>query len=248
MSRRREPLGFLLAPIVVVAAILAGACGGPPEEATLQRFFRASQARDNATLMNFAVAGFEPKTDGTISNFDIVSVSEERTEPLRVKELAVAYEEIQAAEQKFTADKLVYQNANVPAINRVLKAEFDKKPVTGKDVVVQAEWNKWRTDTQQWAKKVAEARARLANSRPVPEVSLSSLPAEQVPDLTKAEGEIISKDVTINATVRLPDGKTTPKTLVITMQRARLKGATPDGLTGRWVIAGIKDTGAAKAS
>jgi len=241
MSRRREPLGILLAPVFVAAAILAGACSGPPEEGTLQRFFRASQARDNATLMNFAVVGFEPKTDGTISDFDIVSVSEERSEPLRIKELAAAYEEVQAAERKFNDEKLVYQNANVPAINRVLKAEFEKKPVTGKDVVVEAEWNKWRTETQQWAKKVSDAQARLANARPVPEVSLSSLPPEQVPDLTKAEGETFSKDVTINATVRLPDGKTVPKTLVITMQRVRLKGATPEGLMGRWVIAGIKE-------
>jgi hypothetical protein len=71
-------------------------------------------------------------------------------------------------------------------------------------------------------------------------VSLGSLPPEQVPDLVKADGEIISKDVTIDATVRTPDGKSEPRTLIITMSRARLKGATPEGLVGRWVISNIK--------
>ena len=248
MSRPRSIARILLAPTFLVSAILAGACSGPPEEPTLQRFFRASQMRDNGTLVNFAIVEFEPKTNGTISTFTITNVSAEKTEPLRIKELAAAFEEAQAAERAFTDRKKVYQDANWQAINRVLKADSTKKPVTGKDVAVQAAWAQWRDETQQNSKKVAEARARLADSRPVAEVSLGSLPPEQVPDLTKADGEVFSKDVTINATVKLPDGTTTPKTLVITMQRVRLKNASPDGLMGRWVIAGIKDTGAAKSS
>jgi hypothetical protein len=244
MPRPRIPASALVAPLLVIVALIAAACSGPPEESILQRFFRASMARDNTTLSNFAIVDFEPKTDGTISSFKITNVTPERVEPLRTKELAKAYADVQEAERKFTDEKLVYQNANVPAINRVLRAEFEKKPVTGKDLVVQAEWNSWRERTQQWSKKVAEAKAQLADSRPVAEVSLGSLPPEQVPDLVKADGEIISKDVTIEAVVRLPDGKTEPRTLVITMARARLKGATPEGLLGRWVIAGIKNAGA----
>jgi hypothetical protein len=248
MSRPNVTKGTLLALMLVMAAILAPACAGPPEEATLQRFFRASQMRDNTTLMNFTVVGFEPKTDGTVSSFTITNVSEERIEPLRIGELTKAYADAQAAEEAFTDRKKVYQDANWEAINRVLKADSTKKPVTGKDVVVQAEWNKWREETQQHSKMVSAARARLADSQVVPEVSLSSLPAEQVPALPKAEGEVISKDVTIDAVVKLPDGTTAPKTLVITMQRVRLKGPTPEGLMGRWVIANIKGGGAAKTS
>jgi hypothetical protein len=248
MSRPRTTVGTLLAPMLVMAAMFAAACGGPPEEATLQRFFRASQMRDNDTLVNFAVVAFEPKTDGTVASFTITNVSEERTEPLRVKELAAAFAEAQAAEDAFTARKKVYQDANWEAINRVLKADSTKKPVTGKDVEVQVAWARWRDETQQHSKTVASARAKLGDSQVVPEVSLSSLPPEQVPALTKAEGDVLSKDVTIDAVVKLPDGSTVPKTLVITIQRVRLKGATPEGLLGRPVIAGIKSAGAAKSS
>jgi len=240
MPRPRIPASAPLAPVLLFVVAFAAACSGPPEEPILQRFFRASAARDNTTLSNFAVVAFEPKTDGTISTFTITNVTPDRTEPFRTKELAKAYEDVQAAERKFTDEKLVYQNANVPALNRVLAAEFGKKPVETKDLGVQAEWNKWREQTQAWSKKIAEAKAALADSRVVPEVSLASLPPEQVPDLVKADGEVTSKDVTIDATVRTPDGKSEPRTLVITLSQARLKGATPEGLAGRWVIASIK--------
>ncbi len=68
-------------------------------------------------------------------------------------------------------------------------------------------------------------------------------------DITKYDGELVSKDVTISATVRLPSGETAQKTFVVTMQRAVLKGDRE--LTGRWIIAAIKDaaaTGGAKTS
>ena len=44
----------------------------------------------------------------------------------------------------------------------------------------------------------------------------------------------------------LPDGKTEAKTLVVTLQQARLKSASPEGLVGRWIIGAITDAGAAK--
>jgi hypothetical protein len=53
-------------------------------------------------------------------------------------------------------------------------------------------------------------------------------------DVTKYEGELISKDVTVAASVRLPDGATVQKTLVVTLQRARLRGS-PE-ITGRWIV------------
>jgi hypothetical protein len=54
------------------------------------------------------------------------------------------------------------------------------------------------------------------------------------------DGDLASKEVTISAPVRLPSGQTSQKTLIVTMQRAILKGEKE--ITGRWIITGIKET------
>lgn len=243
MYRPRVTMVTLLAPMLLTVGILTAACSGPPEEQLLRRFFRASQLRDSQTLANFAAATFDAKTDGIVSSFDITTVSEERAEPLRIRELAKAYEETQAAEEAFSKRKKEYQDANIDAINRILKAESAKKPVSGKDAAVQATWNKWRDDTAAYAKKVSEARNGLANARPVPELSLMNTPGGPEVDLTKSDGEIITKEATLDADVKLPDGSTTKKTLVVTLQRVRLKSDKPEGMLGLWVISSIKEVG-----
>ena len=50
-------------------------------------------------------------------------------------------------------------------------------------------------------------------------------------------GEMVSKEVTIEAPVRLPDGRTVGKTLNIILQRAMLKGDRE--IAGRWIVTGV---------
>jgi len=56
--------------------------------------------------------------------------------------------------------------------------------------------------------------------------------------------DIITEPVTVTAQVQTPDGKTAPRTMVFTLQRASGK---KDGQTteGRWIIMGIQQQGAA---
>jgi hypothetical protein len=56
-------------------------------------------------------------------------------------------------------------------------------------------------------------------------------------DVAKYDGELVARDVTVAASVRMPDGATVQKTLVLTLQRAVLKGQKE--LTGRWVVTGV---------
>jgi hypothetical protein len=58
-------------------------------------------------------------------------------------------------------------------------------------------------------------------------------------DISKYEGEVVSKDVTIAAAVKSPTGDRLQKALLVTMQRAVLKG--DKAITGRWIITAIKD-------
>lgn len=52
-------------------------------------------------------------------------------------------------------------------------------------------------------------------------------------------GDLVTKEVTISASVKLPSGQTSQETLVITMRRAILKGDKE--ITGRWIITGVKE-------
>ena len=58
-------------------------------------------------------------------------------------------------------------------------------------------------------------------------------------DLTKYNGQIGSKDLTIEAPVKRPDGGVVRKAMIVVVQRAVLK-AEPE-IVGRWIVTGIRD-------
>jgi len=230
---------YVLASMVVVAAALS-ACSSPnaAEENLVRQYFRASGLRDNQTLANFAVVNFDPKTDGTVADFSVTAVSPERSEPLQIIALSKALAEAEAANTAFTERKKTYQDANMEAIDRVLKAQGSGRKLTGKDGQIQAEWEKWQSDTGAEAKKVSAARTALADARPIAELSLSS-PNGDPPAVEEMDGNLVSKDVSVTASVRGPDGTTSEKNLIVTVQRAVVKGATAERV-GKWIVTGVK--------
>ena len=194
--------------------------------------------RDEQTLANFAVVTFDPKTDGQVTGFTIVNVSQPVVTPLKIKDLNKALEDAQAADKEFNDRKKAYQDSHVDALKRVLDAERTKKKLSGADAAVQAEWTKWRDESGASAKKVSEARSQLSAARPIAELSLST-PNGPTPDLTNVEGQMESKDVMVDATVKAPNGSTSKKQLVVTLQRAVIK--TPQGdKNGKWIITAVK--------
>ncbi len=233
---KRSPI-VLLAPALVIMALVAAACGGAPEDGQIRQFFRASQLRDSQTLANFAAVTFDPTKDGVVTSFEVTNVSEERRVPLRVKELTKAYDDARAEEEAFSKKKKEYQDANLDVIDRVLKAESAARPLRGTDAEVQKAWSKWREDTAMHAKRTSEARNQLNAERPIAELSLEN-PQNPV-DPGTVDGELATKDVTIDAQVRQADGQVVPKTMVLTMQRAIGKTDSKE-VTGRWVITAIK--------
>jgi hypothetical protein len=229
----------LLVPVFAAVAILASACGASfPEQPQVQQFFRASSLGDSQTLANFAAVSYDPKTEGQVMTFTIVSVSAPKVEPLRIKELAKAVEAAQAADREFSDRGKAYQDSHVDALKRVLAAESANKKVSGADAAVQAEWSKWREESAASLKKVSDARKQLSDARPVAEMSLST-PNGPAPDLSQADGQMESKDVIVDATVKLPDGSTTQKKLAVSMQRVVVK-ATPTDKAGKWIFVAVK--------
>jgi hypothetical protein len=224
-----------------LAALLAAAtligCSSTPEWPILNQFFTASRLRDNTTLAGFAAASFDPATQGIVTSFDITSVTPEQRKPLALKTLAKAYDEAKAADAEFTKRKETYQVQNIDAIKRVIKAEREKGKVDKKDTEVQATWSKFLEDGVTVSRKVGDAKRKLTAESVVVDMSINGGPTHI--DVGKYDGEMVSKDVSVSAPVKLPNGQTAQKNLVVTMQRAILKADKE--ITGRWIITSIRD-------
>lgn len=228
----------LLLAVLALAVLPAAACSTPPEQQLIQKYFAASRMRDNATLGNFATVSFSPTTEGVVQKFTITSVGEETSKTLKLRELAEAEAALRKEEEEFNKRKKEYQDANSEVIQRVLKAEAAKQTLKGKDLEVQAAWQKWRDETAAFAKKLTDARKALGADRMLTEVSVFD--ARNQVEVVKYDGELISKDVHIDAEVKAPDGTVSTKKLHLVLTRAELRNG-PDGKTasGRWVITQI---------
>lgn len=220
-------LGFVLTT--------AAACGSSgPEQQILRQYFMASRARDNVTLGNIATVSFSPTDRGIVESFDVVSVTPDQSAPVQVKSLAAAVAEAQKAADEFAAKKRAFQDGNIEAIGRVIKAEAANVPLKGKDAEIQSEWTKWREEESTFSKKLNDAKVALSAARLVPEASL----ANKNVDLTQTDATLTTRDVTIKASVKDPQGASADKDMVITLAQAKVEAAQP--VEGKWVVTSIK--------
>ena len=222
------------AVLLVPSVLFVVSCSRPPEQQFLTQFFRAARGRDNTTVGRMSAVEIDPRTQGAIQDFDIVSISDERREKLTFKPLFEAEAEARAKEKEFLKTKIEYQNANIKQIEEVLKLEAqpDAKfpPALQK---VKGEWDKWRADIAAHAKATNSASIAIKQATGLAEASLTQ-PGQPALDPKTFEGETITKDVVVDAEVRTPDGQTTQKQLTITI--ARVSGG---GREGRPIITKI---------
>jgi len=227
------------AALFVLAATLTG-CSSVPEETLISSFFRASRFRDNMTSANLSMVPFSVAERGVVRNFEVESISEMTTVPMRARELNEALMVSQASESEFSERKQAYQDENLEAIERVLEAEqAGNEPRLRADRAVQEEWTQWRAEMAQHAQEVSDTRVALNEGRIVAEGSTFS-PIDLI-DVTQYDGEISSKTVRIIADVATPDEQNVQQTLDIEIQRAELVGDDGTPLTGRWIITAIDE-------
>jgi hypothetical protein len=225
--------------IVGYALLVIAACGSTPvEQQLLTQFFRAARVRDNTTLAGMSAVSFDPRTDGTVEDFKIDSIGAQQHRKLQVQEFTEEQDKIRADQVEFTKKMRDFYQSNSIAIDRVMKADQAKQPVNGKDAALLVEWKKWDTDSRDLERKLSQARQKVAKERSSALASLTP-PGRDDVDVTGMDLDIISEPVTVTAQVQTPDGKTTPKTMVVTLQRASGK---KDGQTleGRWIIMSIQ--------
>ena len=162
---RAHSLGSLIVVVVGLVIFDIACSSAPPEQQLLINFFRAARVRDNTTLGNISAVSFNPRTEGTVEDFEIVSVSPEQRRPVQIR--ALMDEEAKAIEDEaaFTKKQAEFQTANREAIGRVAKAESARQPVRGADAEVLASITKWRAEQAQYSKRLADVRTRLTRER-----------------------------------------------------------------------------------
>ena len=237
MARSRTTAFVLMMFAIPLLAMLVSACGGTgPEQTLIRAYFRAANVGDRGSLVNIAMFAWDASENGTVSSPSVDSVTEERSRPLRVKELTQALTDAQAAEETFTEEKVAYQDENFDGINRVLAAERDEEDVASRDTEVQEAWTDWRNRTMEHSKMVADAQQQLSAEENT--ASLSMFDPNNPLDLAEFDGEIQTKDVAITATVE-QGGSENERQLTVTLQRTVLVGADGEPIEGRWVIANV---------
>ncbi len=237
-------IGLQVAPIAPIA-LLAVACSRPPEQQFLNQFFRAARSRDNTTLAMMSAVVFDPRDQGEVSDFEITNVSEESRTPLDLKGLLAAAEKATATEADVRKQRLAFEAANRPALEAIAKLEraaltpgAAAARFTAAQQALKATWDQWRADAAAAQKATTAARAALNATTGPAEASLTQ-PGQPPFAADKFEGALVSKDVTLNAQVRSPDGQTAQKVLVVTIQRVEgTLGGTQR--TGRPIITKIQ--------
>jgi len=225
-----------------LALLLFAACGSTPvEQQLLTQFFRAARVRDNTTLAGMSAVNFDPRTDGSVQDFKIDSIGAQQHRKLDLQQLADEQDKIRTEQVEFTKKMRDFYQSNSIAIDRASKADQAQQPVRGQDATLLAEWKKWDTDSRDLERKLSQARQRVARERSTAVASLTA-PGRDDVDVTGMDVDIISEPVTVTAQVQSPDGKTTPKTMVVTLQRASGKKGDQT-VEGRWVIMSIQQQG-----
>jgi hypothetical protein len=235
------PRRFVLTVAVAIATVsvlATAACSGySAEQQIVRKYFQANQLRDQSTVGNVATVEFDPLTDGVVQRFTITGVSEERRKTLNIRQYAEEFKKAKEDNEAFTKEVNKYQKDNAQEIDRVTKAASQNKSLRGKDAELHTSWTKWVADRVEHTHKLTESRRKLSAETRVAE--LSTFNSLKPIDVTEYDGELISKDVTLDATIKKPDGAVVNRTLVVTMERAVLKGAEGER-EGRWIITDVK--------
>lgn len=227
-------IGLILAPV----ALLGVACSRSPEQTLLTQFFRAARTRDNATVAMISAVDFDPREQGVVDDFEVVSIGPETRTPTNFAALIEAQQAAAAAETELRKLRFDFESTNRPALEAIAKLEREENArLTPQQEKLKAEWDKYREGVVERARQTSAARLALTNAIGPVEASLSQ-PGAPAFDPAKFTGDLVTRQVTINAEVE-KDGQTSQKTIVVTIQHAE---GTYDGQqrVGRPIITAIQ--------
>jgi hypothetical protein len=212
--------GAALAAIAV--AVAGAACGGGDQ--TVDQYFNAVKAKDAQTLASFAAVRF----DKPVESWKVTKTGEEQRTPVTVAELAGKVKDLEAQVAKNTKDaKATLDAGKVDEVKALRRAG---KNVPGSLQAAATEWDKFNQADQDLKKQLAAARDALEKERKHMALSVGS-----VDNLESVQGEVVSKQVELDLTIK--DEKPAP--YVMTLRRYELQREGPRAIS-RWVVQDLK--------
>jgi hypothetical protein len=214
--------------IVLGAAVVGAACGGP-EQRVVDQYFNALKANDTQTLTSFALVAFDKKVD----SWKITGTEPEAKAPATLPDLA---KKVRDLEVELAANKKASQNyANEEEGKRFLQIQQvkDTQKKNGKVPAnlagVAAAWEKFNDKDRDLKKGVAEAKDAVEKERRRVVLSLG-----QVEDVENQAAEVTTRKVDLNLTIA---GEAKP--YVITLRKYDLTGEKGPRVVSRWVVESV---------
>ena len=220
MTRRGRVLG------IVVAAAVAGACGGP-ERGVVATYFSALAAGDHQTLTSFATVNLEEQVEA----WEIVGTSEEQTAPVSLPGLATKRTELKA---EFDTNKEAannYYNDHADEVDdirdlvRAAKDEEAEPKIPRRLETIAEEWKVFTDRDLELKRAVARADEEVERETRITKLSDGTASA-----LESAGGQVRTLNVDLVLTI---GGQA--KKYTMTLRRYDLDG----GGRARWVVAAL---------
>ena len=220
----------LLTPGVLVAVLVAVACGHP-EKRVVDQYFNAVNAQDNQTLSSFSVVKWDK---GKVDRWSIVSVSPETKAPATLADLVKKTKDTdrQIADNKKAA--AAYAQENVNAWNQIsdILAKNGKVPANLQKVAGERE--KFNQNDRDLKKALAEAKEAQEREKRGVQLSVGN-----EPDIDTMPGEVTNKTVELELTI---GGKAQRYAMGLRKYDLQRTGGT-GRMVSRWVVTSLEPKG-----
>ena len=212
---------------IFLAATLALAGCGHPEQRVIDQYFGAVNAGDNQTITSFAAVKFDKK----VEKWKIVSVSPEAVAEAPLPALAQAFAKAQADFDKEKKDiqRMALDKYSEYEQVREIEKKGGKVPANLQDMHDKLE--AWKKREQELKQQIMASKAAADAERRIVQLSMGS----NVEGLDALPADMASKELELVLTVA---GQ--PETWVMQMKKYTPKESTGQRVISRWAIASLE--------
>jgi hypothetical protein len=227
---RRKGLVIFSAVAVLFVLFSLQSCKSTPEKGLLGAYFHAISLKDPSTMASMAI---EPVSID-VASWEIVSVSEEKTEPTNLVELGKAEMEFKKKLEEHVGPVMDAEDALYGAQEELKAARTGASRAAAKRKVdeMQAKFDEERELHKDLQRNYNEARAAAQRERDIGVFSVIG-PSGDLPNIMDLTGTVHSKDVD----VKIVDKAGMEKLYRFNLRRYELKDEAANvPYRGRWII------------
>ena len=227
---RRKGLVIFSAVVALFVLVSLQSCKSTPEKGLLGAYFHAISLKDTATMASMAI---EPVSID-VASWEIVSVSEEKTEPTNLVELGKAEMEFKKKLEEHVGPVMDAEDALYGAQEELKAARTGASRAAARRKVdeMQAKFDEERELHKELQRNYNEAKAAAQRERDIAVFSVIG-PTGDLPNIMDLTGTVHSKDVDVNITDKAGE----EKLYQFNLRRYILRDEAANiNHRGRWII------------